>query len=134
MVKFEDFFQEVNDFVSKCWTEVYSECSYPEGSLKRSVLDDAESRSRDRPLKSLPELIINFNEPEWVSYIKPNSDGKKPVFDGQAISDTIFDGGFREFLDLAGRVSSRGKPSKVFNGLTGDSLDRPCRSLQGYTS
>lgn len=78
MVKFDDFFQEVNDFVSKCWIDVYSECSYPEGSLKRLVLDDVENRSRDRPFISLPELIINFNEPEWVSYIKPNSDGKNP--------------------------------------------------------
>ena len=77
-IKFEDFFQEVNDFVSKCWTEVYSECSYPDGSLKRSVLDDVETRSKNRPLKSLPELIINFNESEWASYIKPNLDGKDP--------------------------------------------------------
>lgn len=78
IIKFEDFFQEVNDFVGKCWSEVYSKCSYPEGSLKRFVLDDVAARLEHRPLKSLPELIINFNEREWVSYIKPNLNGRDP--------------------------------------------------------
>ncbi len=77
-IRFEDFFQEVNDLVGKCWADVYSECAYPDGSLKRSVLDDVESRSKNRPLKSLPELIINFNESEWTSYIKPNPGEKDP--------------------------------------------------------
>jgi len=61
MIKFEDFFQEVNDFVDNCWGFIRNAHILTFRSKDRSSTMWRRGQ-KNGSLRNLPELVINFNE------------------------------------------------------------------------